>query len=435
VAGGDSVEKVGQRIRRLRVARGLSQRDVSGPGVSYAYVSRIEAGQRNPSIKALRVLAGKLAVSPEYLETGLTIPAEQELELRVADAELELRLGDSDRAINTLTAVIDAGAGGSHEARALAALGIFAERRADYAHAVRLLEAAIESPHVSPERRADVYETLARAYLATGAANDALPLLERSLEHVSIHAPDDATLHVRYRTFLGETFAAIGRLDRAREVLAEAVERAEGYSLSSARVVLYWSLARVAWMQADSDAALGYMARAIGLLEVSDDTLQLARAHLVSGQICNLDGRVTEAGKYLAQADRLFALDADTDDLGNLRAEQAKHAAKLGDPQRALALARDAIEALADDSRYAAGAWHALAMAQAAGGDLVAADASFRTAVDRLQGRRQWREAASVARDWADALREAGRPEDAQERLNEARLLDRRETEAAAPKA
>ena len=63
-------ETVGQRLRRLRTARGLSQRQVSSPGVSYAYISRIEAGSRTPSVKALRMLAEKLGVPAEYLEYG-----------------------------------------------------------------------------------------------------------------------------------------------------------------------------------------------------------------------------------------------------------------------------------------------------------------------------------------------------------------------------
>jgi transcriptional regulator with XRE-family HTH domain len=66
----DAEETVGQRLRRLRLERGLSQRELSGPGVSYAYISRIEAGERQPSVKALRKLAEKLGVSPDYLETG-----------------------------------------------------------------------------------------------------------------------------------------------------------------------------------------------------------------------------------------------------------------------------------------------------------------------------------------------------------------------------
>jgi len=60
-------ETVGARLRRLRIERGLSQRDLSAPGITYAYISRIEAGARTPSMKALRMLARKLGVTPEYL--------------------------------------------------------------------------------------------------------------------------------------------------------------------------------------------------------------------------------------------------------------------------------------------------------------------------------------------------------------------------------
>src|SRR4051794_3684053 len=86
-------ETIGERLRRLRTERGLSQRELSAPGVSYAYISRIEAGARRPSVKALRQLARKLAVSAEYLETGSEIHDFERWELRLADAELRLRLG------------------------------------------------------------------------------------------------------------------------------------------------------------------------------------------------------------------------------------------------------------------------------------------------------------------------------------------------------
>src|SRR5438105_10373056 len=90
-------ESIGKRLKRLRLERGFSQRDVSSPGVSYAYISRIEAGARTPSVKALRMLAAKLGVSVDYLETGRDLRDTDERELRLADAELRIRL-DSDTA-------------------------------------------------------------------------------------------------------------------------------------------------------------------------------------------------------------------------------------------------------------------------------------------------------------------------------------------------
>jgi transcriptional regulator with XRE-family HTH domain len=78
-------ETVGQRIKRLRLEHGLSQRDLSAPGVSYAYISRIEADMRTPSVKALRLIANKLGVTVEHLEKGEPTPTE----LGVADAGLD----------------------------------------------------------------------------------------------------------------------------------------------------------------------------------------------------------------------------------------------------------------------------------------------------------------------------------------------------------
>src|SRR6266498_2005202 len=59
--------KVGRRINALPVERGMSQRDLAAPGMSYAYLSRIEAGQRTPSLSALIELADRLDTSALYL--------------------------------------------------------------------------------------------------------------------------------------------------------------------------------------------------------------------------------------------------------------------------------------------------------------------------------------------------------------------------------
>jgi transcriptional regulator with XRE-family HTH domain len=136
-------ETVGERIRRLRMERGLTQRALSGPGVSYAYVSRIEAGQRRPSVRVLRLLAERLDVTPELLETGRDLPEYAERELRLTDAELELRLSrDLKRARKTLTQLIEEDAGDRIAARARTALGMLAAREGKHREAVRQLEAA-----------------------------------------------------------------------------------------------------------------------------------------------------------------------------------------------------------------------------------------------------------------------------------------------------
>src|SRR6476619_33072 len=87
-------ETIGKRLKRLRLDRGLSQRELAAPGVSYAYISRIEAGTRQPSVKALRRLAVKLNVSADFLERGSELDPEAERELRLSDIELAIRLGE-----------------------------------------------------------------------------------------------------------------------------------------------------------------------------------------------------------------------------------------------------------------------------------------------------------------------------------------------------
>lgn len=65
-------ETVGARLRRLRGEKGLSQRDVAVKceRVTYAYISRIEAGARTPSVRAIREMAAAIGVTAHFLEHG-----------------------------------------------------------------------------------------------------------------------------------------------------------------------------------------------------------------------------------------------------------------------------------------------------------------------------------------------------------------------------
>jgi transcriptional regulator with XRE-family HTH domain len=62
--------ELGERVRLVRRARGMSQRALASVGVSVAYISRIEQGHRVPSLEVIRLLATALDVSPQWLETG-----------------------------------------------------------------------------------------------------------------------------------------------------------------------------------------------------------------------------------------------------------------------------------------------------------------------------------------------------------------------------
>ena len=65
---------IGTRLRRLRTARGLTQKELAAPRYTHAYVSSIESGRRRPSLEALEHFASKLGVPVEELAFFVVIP-------------------------------------------------------------------------------------------------------------------------------------------------------------------------------------------------------------------------------------------------------------------------------------------------------------------------------------------------------------------------
>lgn len=66
----DDPTAVGKRIFDAREAAGLSQRELAFPGCSAAYISRIERGERIPSLQVMRELARRTGVSEHALAFG-----------------------------------------------------------------------------------------------------------------------------------------------------------------------------------------------------------------------------------------------------------------------------------------------------------------------------------------------------------------------------
>jgi transcriptional regulator with XRE-family HTH domain len=423
--GSSAAESIGARLKRLRLQRGLSQRDLSSPGVSYAYISRIEAGARTPSVKALRKLSQKLGVSVEYLETGRDIREVDDRELRLADAELELRLAaDPDAAETKLKEVLDeARAAGDRvsASRAAIGLGLAAAERGNHLDAVERLESALEYERVPPHVRSDVYATLAQSYTALGAADRAVRLLERCLEEATEAAPEDVGVQVRYATFLSYALSDAGEYERATEVIRDALRRAGKAADGYTQVRLYWSLARVAAMEGRASEALHHIRRAIVLLEATDNTAQLARGYLLSAWIESSEGRVDETREQLEIAEKLLGPSPEALDLGMLRTGQSRVAALESDGDRAVDRARDALAILGDfhGADQAAACW-ALARGLSLQGNDEQAHETYRRAVDLLtvHGRRY--QAGTVALEWANFLKERGREEEAEPILRRA---------------
>jgi transcriptional regulator with XRE-family HTH domain len=425
VSEGSPNEGVGARLKRLRLEQGLSQRDLSSPGVSYAYISRIEAGARTPSVKALRKLAEKLAVSVEYLETGREIRDLDDRELRLTDAELRLRLDeDTQEAEKLLKGVLDEArsAGDRISAgRAAIGLGLAAASRGNHLDAVERLESALEYERALPQVRPDVYGTLAQSYSALGAADRGARLLESCLSEVTKAVPGDVNLQVRYATLLSYALTDAGDYARAADVVRDALRRAGDSADGYTQVRLYWSLARVATGEGRSTEALTYIRRAIALLETTDNSVQLARAYLLAAGLESSEGRVQETRDHLRVAEQLLGPSPEPVDIGMLRIGQSRLAALEDDGTRAVDLARDALAILGDfhSAEQGTACW-ALARGLALEGDIGGANDTYRRAVDLLtvHGRRHFAGQASL--EWASLLQEHGRADEAEPILRRA---------------
>jgi transcriptional regulator with XRE-family HTH domain len=67
----DDPVALGARLKAAREHAGLSQRQLAFPGCTAAYISRLEAGARVPSLQMVNQLAARLDVSGQWLATGV----------------------------------------------------------------------------------------------------------------------------------------------------------------------------------------------------------------------------------------------------------------------------------------------------------------------------------------------------------------------------
>ena len=92
----DDPVAVGHRLHEAREAAGISQRELAFPGCSAAYISRIERGERIPSLQVMRELARRIGISESALAYG-----RERLDAAVSDAvtavEAAEAAGDRDQ--------------------------------------------------------------------------------------------------------------------------------------------------------------------------------------------------------------------------------------------------------------------------------------------------------------------------------------------------
>ncbi|MBL7257222.1 helix-turn-helix domain-containing protein [Paractinoplanes lichenicola] len=276
---------MGERLRTLRLERGLSQTTLARSLVSASYISLIEAGKRIPEREVLHELARRLGTSVDYLETGVDTAALQEQELAVRYADLSLANGQTDDA---LRAFRDLSSAAVPSVRFRAGWGVTRalELRGELPEALATIEPLIT------ESRADRFgeptllvllNARCRMYREAGDVDLSITYGEEALAEAARLGLRGTEDEVRLATTLVGCYWDRGDLTRARLLSTEVIDRAEQHGTHRAKGSAYWNASLVAEAEGRRQLAITLAERALGLLGETMEEHGLARLRMVLG--------------------------------------------------------------------------------------------------------------------------------------------------------
>jgi transcriptional regulator with XRE-family HTH domain len=412
----------GQRVRALRIARGVAQSDLAARiGVSKSYLSHIEAGRRAVSPAMVQDLAEALGVDVEQLQSGTPTGAHEDLSLRLAFAELSLRNGDRELAAEEFAKVLadaqklpferfaDEATWGL--ARAQEALGKLEEAIVSYEELMARPEL---SPGVPP---ASVAVRLVMAYSECGDLSRAVDIGEDALEDLDeMDPPPDVSDAVELISSVAGCYLERGDLTRAQMLIDRALVRSGEDGSPRARAAAAWNAAVIAQARHDAVGARRQAERALALYAEMDNARGVAMLRVVSAAL-RLRDIQPDAAAALLELDRALTELHDVGtrvDLGYARTEQARAMLLLGDLTGARQAAHRALDELPSGDRYVTGyTLLVLGHVAAAQGDPEEAVTRLRAAAAALEHTDASRQTGIAWRELGEAYVALGRPEEA----------------------
>jgi tetratricopeptide (TPR) repeat protein len=348
----DDPVEVGRRLRDARERAGLSQRQLSFDGCSPAYISRIEAGERIPSLQLLREMGRRLGVSEDWLATGLDRDLLAE-DRTLVDAEIALRFSEIDTAEQLYTQALDAAATNNERARALAGLGQVAFERGEPRRAVQSLEQALTLSGADASDQPSLADTLGRAYAMLDDVEPAIRLFRQSLDRASERKNTPEA--IRFGVLLANAYIDRGEFEEAGAVLTKTVEKAANARDPVFRARIYWSLSRLHTMQREVAPAARYARKALELLELTEHTTYAARAHQLLAHVELDRGNAEEALEILDRGLPLVEQGGNRAEQALFELEKARALVRLGRGEDAEQLAQASAAVLEDASPVDAG--------------------------------------------------------------------------------
>jgi tetratricopeptide (TPR) repeat protein len=381
--------RLGERVRQLRVAAGLTQTDLAGDRFSKEYVSQIERGKTRPTRETIEWLAGKLGVDAAFLEKGVSADERSRVEAMLARAEALANSHQYDEAIeeleNSRTAVLATGA-------------------------------------VELEARA--IQTEAWARMERGEIRPALNLLERCrtlTEGPGFSDVDRAQVLFR----MGACRYHLSSIASAVALFSEALKLCESSQLPCDLLrseILNWR-SRCYRRQRDLEAAREDVERALELAAAIDDERTMASVYLQASLVSERMGHWVLARSYAERAKAYCERLNDERNVGRLLNNLGGLNFQLGNPERAVEDLKSAYRVLLEkgSDAEAGNVVSSLAHVHLATGQVQVAEEEARHALDLLADREDFLvDIAPTQLVLGRALLEQGRLDEAQEMLRTA---------------
>jgi tetratricopeptide (TPR) repeat protein len=378
--------RLGERVRQLRVAAGMTQSDLAGERFSKEYVSQIERGKTRPTGETVQWLAARLGVDPSFLERGVSADERSRVEAMLARAEALNNAHQYEDAIeeleNSRTAVLATGAP-DLEARALLTEAWARMERGAVKPALRLLERCrtiSDGPGFSDVDRAQVLYQMAVCRYHLSSIASALGLFSEALK------------------------------------LAEA----SGLPCDLLRSEILARRSRCYRRQRDLEAAREDVERALELAQALDDRPTMANVYFQASLVAERMGQWVLARSYAERAKAYYEQLNDERNVGRLLNNLGGLNFQLGKPDRAIEDLKSAYRVLLDkgSEAEAANVVSSLAHVHLMTGQVETAEDEARHALNLLEGREDFLfDVAPTQLVLGRALMEQGRLDEADEVL------------------
>jgi transcriptional regulator with XRE-family HTH domain len=417
---------LGQRLRALRVERGLSQADLAGDLVSPSYVSLIEADRRSPEREVLDGLAHRLGCSSLYLETGVLPEEASEQRLQLQFAEIALANGELDEAHDRFRAMV---AQASSEIRHGAIWGLARTEEAlgNLHEALTHLEALLEPARAGEPGAPSLLNLLigrCRIYRLAGDYARSIAVGEDGVREVRELGLEGTEDDIRLASSLVGSYFARGDMFSAQHLVSRVIERAERLGSRQAQGNAYWNASVVAAARGQLTDALDLAAKTLALLsEVSPDRNLAGMRVTYAWLLLRCEPpRLDDADTLLARAHELLADLSLSPHLASCETEMARSALLRGNYGEAVRIAEQAIARRTDAAAAAQGeqAKVVRGLALIMSGQLDEGAAEAGGAAERLATMGSQLEAAQAWRDLAEVLIDCGRSDQAIEALRRA---------------